>query len=86
MAALANIMDPTCVVIGGDMAEAGDLLLDAVRGGVRRHALGSTGTDLEVTVSSFADHSSLVGALLLAIENTELVLPSGSDAAAALPV
>ncbi len=74
---VANLINPTCVVIGGDMAQAGEVLLQAVRARLRRHALGSAGPDLVVTTAMLVDRSSVVGALLLASARTELVLPSG---------
>lgn len=46
LAIIANLLNPSLVVIGGDMARAGDLLLDPVRGGLRRHALGPTLPDM----------------------------------------
>lgn len=76
VAMVANMINPTCVVIGGDMAQAGDVLLNPVRARLRRHALGSAGPDLVITTAKLGDRSSLVGALLLALGRTELVLPA----------
>lgn len=75
-AILANLLNPTCLVIGGDMARAGDLLVAAVRDGVRRHALSSVSAAMTVTVSALGERSAVRGALLLALDRTDLALPA----------
>lgn len=75
MAMVANLLNPTCFVIGGDMAQAGDLLLDAVRAGLRRHALGSIGSSVELRTAVLGDRASVLGAQLLALDSVETVLP-----------
>lgn len=77
-AILANLINPSRLVIGGDMAQAGDLLLDAVRDGVRRHALSSVSATMTVSASALGERSAVRGALLLALERTELALPAAS--------
>ena len=72
---VANLLNPTCFVIGGDMAQAGDMLLDAVRIGLRRHALGSLGATVELRTAVLGDRASVLGALLLALDSVEPVLP-----------
>jgi predicted NBD/HSP70 family sugar kinase len=62
-------------VIGGDMARAGDMLLDAIRVGLRRHALGSLGATVELRTAVLGDRASVLGALLLALDSVELALP-----------
>ena len=53
---VANLLNPTCLVVGGDMAQAGDMLLDAIRVGLRRHALGSLGATVELRTAVLPDH------------------------------
>jgi predicted NBD/HSP70 family sugar kinase len=75
VAMLANLINPTCVVVGGDMAQAGQLLLDSTRSSLRRHALGHVGGEVSLTLSALGDRSSVVGALLTALDRTVLALP-----------
>lgn len=75
MAMVANLINPTCFVVGGDMAQAGDMLLDAIRGGLRRHALGSLGATVVLRTAVLGDRASVMGALLLALESVEPVVP-----------
>ena len=41
LASIVNLLNPAIVVVGGDMARAGELLLESARIGLRRHALDS---------------------------------------------
>lgn len=75
MAMVANLINPTCLVVGGDMAQAGDILLDAIRAGMRRHALGSVGAAMELRTAQLGDRASVVGALLLALDSVPAALP-----------
>ena len=76
VAMLANLINPTLVVVGGDMAHADLLLLEAIGAGTRRHALGNVGADLTLAIAALGDRSSVVGALLLAQDRARLSLPS----------
>ncbi len=77
LAMLANLVNPSCIVIGGDMSRAGELLLDSVKLGLRRHALASVSANTEVTVAGLGDRSSVIGALMLAVDSTELIPAAG---------
>lgn len=73
LASIVNLLNPAIVVVGGDMARAGDLLLDSARVGLRRHALDSVALT-PVLASELGERASLVGAVLLAAERTELLV------------
>lgn len=75
LAAAVNLLNPDLVVVGGEMARAGDLLLDSVRIGLRRHAL-DTAASTPVVASELGERASLVGAVLLAADRTELLTPA----------
>lgn len=72
LASVVNLLNPALVVVGGEMAQAGDLLLDSARIGLRRHALDAVAST-PVVASELGERASLVGAVLLAAEKTELV-------------
>jgi predicted NBD/HSP70 family sugar kinase len=69
---LVNLFNPSLVVVGGDLARAGDLLLDSARVGLRRHALDAVAAT-PVVASELGRRAALVGAVLLAAERTELL-------------
>ncbi|CAN5358793.1 ROK family transcriptional regulator [soil metagenome] len=73
LASIVNLINPAVVVVGGDMARAGELLLASARIGLRRHALDSVALT-PVLGSLLGERASLVGAVLLAAEKTELVV------------
>jgi predicted NBD/HSP70 family sugar kinase len=73
LASIVNLLNPAIVVVGGDMARAGELLLESARIGLRRHALDSVALT-PVLASELGERASLVGAVLLAAERTELLV------------
>jgi predicted NBD/HSP70 family sugar kinase len=72
LASVVNLLDPGLVVVGGDMGRAGDLLLEPARIGLRRHALDAVAST-PVVSSRLGERASLVGAVLLAAERTDLL-------------
>ncbi|MBS43338.1 MAG: transcriptional regulator [Nocardioides sp.] len=75
LASIVNLLNPAIVVIGGNLAEAGDLLLEPARTGLRRHALDAVG-QTPLAAGSLGSRASLVGAVLLAAERTDLAVGS----------
>src|SRR5262245_16162705 len=69
---LVNILNPAMIVVGGDLARAGELLLEPARAGLRRHALDAVAAT-PIVVSQLGHRASLIGAVLLAAERTELL-------------
>jgi predicted NBD/HSP70 family sugar kinase len=72
LASVVNLLNPGLVVVGGDLARAGDLLLGPARIGLRRHALDAVAST-PVEASQLGERASLVGAVLLAAERTDLL-------------
>ena len=72
LAMVTNLLDPGVILVGGDMSHAGELLLESARLGLRRHVLAGT-TTTPVLVAALGDRASMVGALVLAIDATDLV-------------
>lgn len=76
LASVVNLLNPGLVVVGGDMARAGELLLESARIGLRRHALDAVAAT-PVEASELGERASLVGAVLLAAERTDLTASTG---------
>lgn len=72
LASIVNLVNPDVVVVGGDLALAGDVVLDATRVGLRRHALADA-ADTPVVVSALGRRASLLGGLLLAADRTDVL-------------
>jgi predicted NBD/HSP70 family sugar kinase len=75
LAALVNLVAPDVVIVGGDTARAGDLLLEPALNGMRRHALPDA-APIDVVAAHLGERASLIGALTLAIDATDLVRPT----------
>ncbi|MBM9462326.1 ROK family transcriptional regulator [Aeromicrobium sp. YIM 150415] len=67
-ATLAQIVGPELIVVGGDLAEAGELLLDGLRDGLRRHALEPIAQRTHVARATLGDQSCAAGAVLAALD------------------
>lgn len=77
LAMLANLVNPSAIVVGGDLARAGDVVLDWVRVGLRRHALASVAQDTVIAASTLGDRASAIGALVLAVRSVDLIPAAG---------
>ncbi|MBF4163277.1 ROK family transcriptional regulator [Nocardioides acrostichi] len=76
LAGIATLVNPDVLVIGGDLARAGDLVLEPARTGLRRHAIDAV-AGTPVLASSLGGRASLLGGLLLAAESTDLLALEG---------
>jgi glucokinase-like ROK family protein len=68
LATLVNFFNPSLVVIGGDVASVGDLLLASIRETVYRRALPLATRDLRIVPSTLAGMSGLHGAAFVVID------------------
>ena len=68
---LVNLFSPEMVVIGGDLGEAGDLLLDSLREAVRRDALPAAASELKIVAGELGERANLLGALALVLMQSE---------------
>jgi predicted NBD/HSP70 family sugar kinase len=71
VAGMVNLFSPEMVVIGGDLGEAGDLLLDSLRDAVRRDALPAAASELKIVAGELGERANLLGALALVLMQSE---------------
>lgn len=81
-AGLCNQFNPERLVIGGELALAGDLLLDPMRESIRRYAIPEAVEGLTVVAGALGDRAELMGALALVVGQSEQVLTGRMGAAA----
>jgi predicted NBD/HSP70 family sugar kinase len=67
VANLCNLLNPSRVVLGGDLAEAGELVLGPIRESVGRYAIPSAGRQLSVLPGALGGRAEVLGALALAL-------------------
>jgi predicted NBD/HSP70 family sugar kinase len=82
VANLCNIVNPECVVIGGDLGQAGDVLLDPVREVVRRSAIPSAADDTQIVAGVLGERAEMLGALALVMHESERFAAPGLREAA----
>ena len=69
-----NVLNPQRLVVGGDLAAAGDLLLDGVRGSVRLAALPAAADAARVVAGVLGERAQVLGALALAVGEADAAL------------
>src|SRR5919202_295008 len=70
-ATLVNVLNPELLIVGGDLADAGDLLLDGVRESLGRAALPSAAEAATVVAGSLGDRAEVLGAIALVLSEAE---------------
>ena len=59
---LVNVLNPEVVVVGGDLAPAGPVLLDAMRAAIERHGVAPAAGAVRVTAGTLGDRAEVLGA------------------------
>ena len=68
MAGLLNLMNPAVVILGGDFARLGELVLDPLRKQIRSRTLVSSVASVEILTSKLGPRSVAVGAATLVLK------------------
>jgi predicted NBD/HSP70 family sugar kinase len=68
VAGLLNLMNPSMVIFGGEVARLGELLLEPLRETIRRRTLVSSVAAAEVRMSALGQQSIAIGAATLVLE------------------
>ncbi|MGP3689056.1 ROK family transcriptional regulator [Streptomyces sp. IBSNAI002] len=83
VASLCNLLNPSRVVLGGSLAEAGELVLAPIRESVGRYAIPSAARQLSVLTGSLGGRAEVLGALALVLSemgDSTLLSDHGSGA------
>ncbi|MCB8881324.1 ROK family protein [Acidisoma cellulosilytica] len=68
LAGLANALNPAVIVLGGELARTGDILLAAIRETIYRHTAPVVTRDLQIIRSQMGRSAGLIGAGLLTVD------------------
>ncbi|SOD73589.1 predicted NBD/HSP70 family sugar kinase [Jatrophihabitans sp. GAS493] len=68
LAELCNLLNPSALIIGGELGAAGKALIDGVEASVRRHAQPATAANIEILAAELSVRAELTGAIRLAAE------------------
>ena len=77
VATLCNLLNPQRVIVGGDLAAAGDLLLDPLAAALRRGAVRSAADDVTVLPAALGDRAEVLGAVALVLRRGAGLLRAG---------
>jgi glucokinase-like ROK family protein len=80
LAGLCNLVNPNCVIIGGDLSAAGDLITEPVLESIRRYAIASAAEEVKVVAGVLGERAELLGALALVLHATDGVIGAGPPA------
>lgn len=65
LASVVNLLNPERIIIGGGVADAGDILLDPIRETIKKRAMVVAGSAVEVVPAELGNTAGVIGASLL---------------------
>jgi len=71
LADVCNVLNPDRIVVGGELGEAGDLLLDPLREAVGRFAIPAAAEDVAIVPGVLGARAEVLGALALAVHESD---------------
>ncbi|NMI01713.1 ROK family transcriptional regulator [Pseudonocardia acidicola] len=74
VANLCNVVNPDRIVIGGELAQAGDLLLDSMWHTLNRYGIPSAVQTVDIVLAELGARSQLLGALALGLQGADPVI------------
>ncbi len=83
VANLCNLLNPECVVVGGDLSATGEVLLGPLREEARRNAIPSAAEEVEIVAGVLGERAELLGALALVMHESDRFSTPGTLSAAA---
>jgi predicted NBD/HSP70 family sugar kinase len=81
--ATVNLLDPDLIVIGGELAAAGDTLFQALRRSIRRHVMPRSAKNFRVVAGELGDRAAVLGAAGLVLAKAPDVIAQSRPTAVA---
>jgi len=66
IASFCNLLNPSAIILGGDLGSSGTAFIDGVRMSVRRHAQAATAASIQIVPAALGARSGLIGAVRVA--------------------
>lgn len=82
---LVNVLNPELVVIGGDLARSGDVLLEPIAAAIDRHSVAPAAATVRVTPGLLGDRAEVLGAAALILARSPRALAARFEASGAAP-
>jgi glucokinase-like ROK family protein len=77
LAGLCNLVNPDCVIVGGDLSATGGLITEPILESIRRYAITSAADQVTVVAGVLGERAELLGALALILNASDGVLGAG---------
>jgi predicted NBD/HSP70 family sugar kinase len=77
---LVNVLNPELVVVGGDLAQTGEILLEPIRAAIERHSVAPAATAVRVTAGMLGARAEVLGAAALILARSPRALAARLDA------
>ena len=74
LAVLVNTLNPQLVVVGGELAAAGDVLLEPIRGAIEHQCVAPTSAAVRVTTGTLGPRAEVLGAVALILAQSPQAL------------
>jgi glucokinase len=71
LANIVHVMNPGVIILGGQVAQAGDVLIEPLQARVHELCLPAANSSLRIAQSSFGSDANIVGAVTLALQDIE---------------
>lgn len=65
LASVVNLLNPEKIIIGGGVADAGDILLDPIKETIVKRAMSISGSTVQVVPAQLGNTAGVIGASLL---------------------
>jgi len=74
LAVLVNILNPQLLLVGGELAAAGDVLLDPIRASIERHCIAPASASVRVAAGTLGTRAEVLGAAALILAHSPRAL------------
>jgi predicted NBD/HSP70 family sugar kinase len=74
LATLVTLLNPKLIVVGGDLATTGDVVLDPIRAAIARYSVPPAGAAVEIVRGTLGDRAEVLGAAALVLRESPQVL------------
>lgn len=75
LANLCNLLSPQLIIVGGELAASGEVLLSAIRNSIARRTMSLPAHTPRITTGAFSERAGVLGALALALQESDSVAP-----------
>jgi len=75
---MAMVVNPQCIVVGGELAQTGDVLVQPMREAIARRVPLNQVATLDVVPGELGVRASVLGALAMALEATDQAAVGGA--------